>query len=112
MNDIRLRKGRSLSAALTILTDDGEAYVPESGDTVRFAVCSDRDGTTVISKTLEYDSTDGVWALELEPSDTSSLEPGTYHYDIGMQYAAGGYADVIEYTDFVILPSASQYVST
>ena len=111
MNDIRLRKGRSLSAALTILTDEGEAYTPASGDTVRFAVCSDRDGTTVINKTLEYDSENEVWALELEPSDTSSLDAGTYHYDIGMQFAAGGYADVIELTDFVILPSASQYVS-
>lgn len=112
MNDIKLRKGRSLSAALTILTDEGEAYVPASGDTVRFAVCSDRDGTTVISKTLEYDSENEVWALELEPSDTSSLDAGTYHYDIGMQFSAGGYADVIELTDFVILPSASQFVSS
>lgn len=110
-NAIEIRKGRTLSKSVTAITDSGEPYTPVTGDVVRFAVCEDRGGTVVISKTLEWDSTNQCWQLELDPADTSALEPGTYHYDIGIQFAAGGYADIIELTDFVILPSASQMIS-
>lgn len=109
---IKLHKGRSFTGLVTAVTDEGAAYVPESGDIVRFAVCEDRNGTTVISKTLPYNDTDGGWELVIDPADTSTLDPGIYHYDIGIQFTNGGYEDLIELSDFVILPSASQFVSS
>lgn len=66
------------------MTIDGEPYELQPGDVVRFAVNTpDHEEEPLIEKVL-----DG-YELTLEPSDTKSLEFGTYNYDVQITFSGG-----------------------
>ena len=69
-----------------------EYYVPQNGDTIRFAMstkvdecrCRD-DEETVLTKTIPIDTL----ILRLDPSDTKTLYDREYWYDVELTYADG-----------------------
>ena len=77
--DITLTRGDTLYIDLTI-TKDGELYVPQEGDTIRFAMKQRYTDTDVlIIKEIPIDTLQ----LKIEPQDTKNLTMGkTYVYDI------------------------------
>lgn len=84
--DITLTRGDTLYIDLTI-TKDGEEYIPQEGDTIRFAMKHRYTDTNVlINKNIPIDSLQ----LKIEPQDTKGLTMGkTYVYDIELTNAYG-----------------------
>ena len=86
-NNITLTRGDTLT--LTVgLTKDGEPYVPETGDVIRFA----------LSKGYETDFGYELLITEVIPNDTltftltptqTSLEYKAYNYDIQITHSDG-----------------------
>ena len=97
---IILTRGDSFYASVPLWADEDEEelYVPENGDSVRFAVkhaellpdeTDFADTNPVLTKSLTYDSVSGLWDLHLVPNDTKSLGFGDYVYDIQLTTAGG-----------------------
>lgn len=85
-NTVKLTRGDTLLLRVE-LTVDGAAYVPEPGDSIRFALRRDdmdikktafRDSSTLIVKDIPTDTL----LLRLNPEDTKALPFGEYVYDI------------------------------
>ena len=108
MNEIKIRRGRSKVIEAPVIYRDGSALSLESGDVVRFAVRASADGETLINKTMIYDDNENKVALTLAPADTSSLELGHYYYDIAIDFSDGTFYDLVEWSEFDLLPSAAQ----
>ena len=83
---ITLTKGDTFKATIGITTPDGNPYVLQEGDSIRFAMKqSYEDPTPLIVKQVDPAS----MLLKLEPAETKGLETGTYVYDIQITYANG-----------------------
>ena len=80
-NDITLTRGDSLLLQLS-LTKGADPYVPQEGDSIRFALkqkYSDADADVKINKQIPTDTL----ILEILPTETKPLSMGkTYVYDI------------------------------
>lgn len=65
------------------------------GATVRFTVKSSEydssttDATAVITKNVTTGTAGGTATITINPTDTATLEPGKYFYDIKVQEAGG-----------------------
>ena len=74
------------------------------GATVRFTVKSSEyddstdDSTAAISKDVTDGTEAGVATITIEPSDTATMTPGKYYYDIKVQDATGNIFKVDEGT--------------
>ena len=80
-----MTRGDTLRANVNI-TRDGEPYVPEEGDSIRFAVKRDyKDTALLILKNISI----GTLVLKVDPEDTKPLDFGKYVYDIQMTFADG-----------------------
>lgn len=77
--DITLTRGDTLYVDITI-TKNGELYIPQEGDTIRFAMKHKyTDADVLIIKEIPIDTLQ----LKIEPQDTKNLTMGkTYVYDI------------------------------
>lgn len=83
---ITLTKGDTLKATVSIVDSTGQAYTPQEGDVVRFAMKQDyNDQTVLVTKTIPNDTL----LLTLASADTHSLTAGDYVYDIQITYANG-----------------------
>lgn len=85
---ITLTRGDTFKAQISITDKDGNPYVPQEGDTVRFAMKKsylDPDTEVLIRKNIPMDTL----ILTLEPEDTKELPFGSYVYDIQLTTAAG-----------------------
>lgn len=83
---ITLTRGDTFLAEVAIFNQDGTQYIPEPGDSVRFAMKTDYYETQVlILKNIPIEN----MLLRLEPEDTKPLPYGTYVYDIQLTTAAG-----------------------
>ena len=97
---ITLTRGDSFYCQLT-LKQNGQAYTPAVGDSIRFAMKKNYfDTEALITKTVPTDTL----ILNLEPSDTKTLEFGKYVYDLEMTFANGDIDTFINEADFVIAP--------
>ena len=77
-NKISLTRGDTLMVTVTIL-DNGEPYIPNDGDYVRFALKKDmNDPEPLILRNISIDNL----RLILIPDDTKGLDFGKYWYDI------------------------------
>ena len=77
-NKIHLTRGDTLRVTVNII-QDGEAYVPVEGDSVRFALKRDLDDPNpLILRDIPIDTLQ----LILVPEDTKPLDFGKYWYDI------------------------------
>ena len=76
---IYLTRGDTFMANLTIHNSDGSIYIPEEGDSIRFALKENiEDEECIIWREIPTDT----MLLILYPGDTKDLEYGTYVYDI------------------------------
>lgn len=91
------------------MTRDGEAYIPQTGDTLRFAVKHTKmnskrteyeDETPMILKDIPIDTQQ----LRLDPEDTKSFGFGTYVYDIQLTYADGTVDTFITEAKLILTP--------
>lgn len=89
---IILTKGDTARCLINIVVD-GEPYVPQEGDIVRFAVKKAYSSRPVlISKIVP----NGSQILTLNPADTKRLPAGDYVYDVEMTFANGDVHTFIE----------------
>ena len=97
-NSIRLTRGDTLRAEVSIMQQDGcelTPYTPQDGDAIRFAVKRDefvgvryrelKDQQPLILKEIPTDT----MLLHLSPADTASLAFGSYLYDIEIEMSDG-----------------------
>lgn len=83
---IELTRGDTLRVVLELTDYNGNAYVPNSGDVIRFAMKRRyNDATPLILKTIPNDTL----TLLLEPSETKALPYAEYVYDIEITYVNG-----------------------
>lgn len=92
-NNITLIRGDTMIANVKLIKD-GEQYIPQEGDVIRFAV----KHQTLNAAQTEYTDVEpliikniptNTLVLELEPQDTKSLGFDTYDYDVEITYADG-----------------------
>lgn len=93
-NTITLVRGDTVEIPVTIMTRDGEKYIPSEGDVVRFAL---KDGygddvPVLIHKVLPNDSL----ILRLESCETKEImaRKKPYVYDVELT-TANGYVDTV-----------------
>lgn len=86
-NNIRLTRGDSLSLTLA-LSKDGEAYTPENGDTIRFAMSKGYVTDADYALTLEKTIPTNTMTLSLSSSETK-VAYGDYNYDIQITHNNG-----------------------
>lgn len=84
---IKMTRGDTLKVKIDLFDAEGNEYIPQPGDVIRFAMKTNyEDRTPLILKTIPNDSL----ILILNPSDTKSLEmPADYVYDIEITFANG-----------------------
>lgn len=101
-NAIYMTRGDTLRLKVGIMVD-GEAYAPQEGDVVRFAMKHSAlnrelteytDSTPLVEKTIPNDTL----VLELTPNDTKSLGFGQYDYDIQITFNDGTVSTFISST--------------
>ena len=93
---IRLTRGDSFSAQVSVKDPQGQAWAPSAGDTVRFKAVRSYparhgDQEAVIEKALGADL-----VLTLDPEDTEGLRFGEYRYDVQVTFADGRVDTVID----------------
>lgn len=97
---ITLTRGDSFYCHLD-LKRNGQAYTPDDGDVIRFALKKDYfDTNALISQTIPNDTL----ILCLLPADTKTLAFGTYVYDIEITFENGDVDTFINEGKFVIAP--------
>lgn len=109
-NKIIIHRGRSYIIIVPVVYEDGTAVaISSSEDVIRFSVRRQTEGPVVINKVMSYDNETGTASVELTPADTKDLQLGYYHYDIGVDFSDGSFFDLVEWSEFNLLPSASQH---
>ena len=97
---ITLTRGDSFYCLLS-LKRNGQAYTPDAGDIIRFAMKKNYfDAEPLIEQTIPNDTL----VLCLLPSDTKTLAFGTYVYDIEITFENGDVDTFINEAKFVIAP--------
>ena len=101
---ITITKGDTGIITVSIMNADGSQYVPQSGDTIRFAMKKNySDAETLILKNIPLETME----LRLDPEDTKDLDAGPqkgkYKYDIELTRADGQIDTFIPRADFIIL---------
>ena len=78
-NMISVVRGDSLWTKLELKDSDGNPYIPDQGDTIRFSMktSTDDEEQPIVVKNIPYDTLE----LRLDPQDTD-LPVGVYWYDI------------------------------
>ena len=98
-NAITLTRGDSFYCQIA-LKKDGEAYTPQEGDVIRFAMKKNYwDAEAVIEKIVPNDT----MLLALTPADTA-IDIGNYEYDIEITFANGDVDTFINRQLFSIVP--------
>ena len=96
---ITLTRGDTLKIQISISKPDGEPYIPDPADVIRFAVKKDyNDETPLILKVVPNDTL----ILTLDPSDTKPLAFGKYVYDIQLTNGAGEVDTFITKAQFIL----------
>ena len=97
---ITLTKGDSFYTVLSLKNNDGETYVPQEGDVIKFGMkerATDED--VLIEKTIPNDTL----LLHLSPHDTEDLKTRNYVYDIDITFANGDKDTIINRGLFIIV---------
>lgn len=107
-NTITMTRGDTV-AILVSMTRNGEQYIPQYGDVIRFAVKNAAfnrgqtayiDPEPIIRKIIPNDSL----ILRLDPEDTKSLPFAEYAYDIEITFANGEVDTFIAEARLIIAP--------
>lgn len=89
--NIELTRGDTGLFTITLTDQTGNTYTPQTGDTIRFAMSQSYGKEVLINKPIPINTL----TLELEPSDTKSLNFGKYVYDIELTDYQGRVSTVI-----------------
>lgn len=103
MGKLKFDRGTTQTIGVDYQNEDG---TPRSlaGATIRFTMKTDEwdtnatDTTAVISKNVTDGTEAGAASIEIEPSDTATLTPGKYYYDIKVQESGGSIFKIDEGT--------------
>lgn len=92
-NNIYITRGDTGIFTISLIDGDGNPYVPEPEDTIRFAMAKKfgAGADVLVNKSFPADTL----TLELEPEDTKNLAFGDYVYDIELTDADGHVSTVI-----------------
>ena len=84
---IKMTRGDTLRAVLTLKDREGNVYTPLQGDVIRFAMKKDyNDANPIILKIIPHETME----LVINPEDTKNLpQPSNYVYDMEITYANG-----------------------
>lgn len=104
VNGTNLEMIRGDSEQLTIYREDsaGTQVDFETGDTVYFTVKTSVNVTEKLLQKTITSFTDGQAIVEIAPADTSSINYGTYKYDVQVSEAGGTVKTIIAPSDFKI----------
>lgn len=86
--NITMTRGDTFACTI-ILKKNGETYIPESGDVIRFAMAKVYKGKAGYKLLIEKIIDNSTLLWKLDPEDTADLEYGKYVYDLQMTYADG-----------------------
>lgn len=96
---IMLTRGDTAQILITLKDSNGDNYVPQEGDVIRFAAKKNySDETPVIEINVPVDTL----YLVINPEDTKSLPFGEYKYDIQITRADGVIDTFIDRAEFWI----------
>lgn len=103
---ITLTRGDTLRV-LVSMKKDGEEYIPEAGDSVRFALKhrtmnSDKSDYKDLDPLIYKDIPINTMLLQLDPEDTKDLGFGKYVYDIEITFEDGTVDTFITAAPFII----------
>ena len=100
-NVISCTRGDSFWTTLQLVDADGNAYVPDSGDYIRFSLktSTDDNETPLVMKEIPPDTLE----LRLSPEETD-FDPGIMFYDVEVVLNNGKVDTVIPPTKFIITP--------
>lgn len=108
-NAITITRGDSGIAEISLQTAEGEEYTPQEGDSIRFALKSNRftprmtafiDIEPLIEKAIPITDLN----LRINPQDTQNLPFGSYLYDLEITFADGYVDTFVNCADFRIVP--------
>lgn len=98
-NTIYLTRADTALLEISLHDDQGEPYLPQTGDHIYFRVKSDAQSQRlIIEKQVDIES----MTLELVPIDTEKLSFKTYKYEIELVTSDGRHYTVIDDADFNI----------
>lgn len=88
---IELTRGDSASIVFSAVDDEGETYVPVTGDILTFAVAKKVGADPIFSVSNEYDGTDleGFWTIEILPEHTDGQKFADYVWDLQLTTSSG-----------------------
>ena len=89
--NIELTRGDTGLFTISLVDQNGAEYIPQVGDSVRFAMSKSYGKDVILNKSIPIDTL----TLELEPTDTKSLDFGKYVYDIEVTDSQGRVSTVI-----------------
>lgn len=97
-SNVSLTRGDSCYIRVDVM-----GYELQDGDTLTLSIKTDTDATTpyLVNKTITINHTDPVF--EFVPTDTKTLEYGTYKYDVQLDTIDGGRYTIVPPSDFVIM---------
>lgn len=85
-NRITMTRGDTCRIKITLNDDNGDEYIPQEGDVIRFAAKKEyTDSVPVVSIEVPIDT----MVLEIKPTDTKHLPFGNYVYDLQITFADG-----------------------
>ena len=89
--NITLTRGDTGIFNITLQNQNGKAYTPQQGDSLRFALSDGFGKEALVIKNIPINTC----VLEIEPSDTANLKFKTYKYDIQFTSAQGKVSTII-----------------
>lgn len=105
---IKIVRGTTNSFSVQI-TDGDQPYQLQSGEIIRFGVKSLPTNTAYIfSKTVTQANEDDEYVFTISPTDTASLDFGSYWYDIGLQSGAD-YFNIIPASPFEVAYNVTKW---
>ena len=83
---INLTRGDTFEAVIGISDQNDEPYIPQDGDSIRFAMKSSYND---VQPLLLIDIPTDTMVLTIKPEDTKCLPFGKYVYDVQITFADG-----------------------
>ena len=100
-NTIILTRGDTARMVVDIFDSNGDPYVPQEGDVIRFAVKKRyTDTSPIFRKVIPNDTL----LLEIDPQDTAEMNFGDHVYDIEITYSNGAVDTFIAEQIFRVTP--------
>lgn len=95
--NITLTRGDTGIFNISLQSQDGQAYVPQVGDTLRFALSEGFGKEALVIKNIPIETC----ILEIEPNDTKDLKFKKYKYDVQFTSTQGRVSTII-LGDFIV----------